>query len=163
MDEDKLIDLFLEGPSLKEALVKNHLERYDTASEAEQKTSIIIFCADCLRNEKEQWAWDILVELAHRKPINQILLDVFLLPMARGEIKNPRETRKRGAPPKDPFRDSGIASAVFYLKLRGYSLPKAYEIVGKKVHLDSETVRSIWRKRKNDSVFNRRKLVISDR
>ena len=166
MDENELLDIILKPIlesrlTLREALVKDHLERYDALeTEEEQKISIIIFCADCLRNEKEQWAWDVLVELSHQKPINQILLDVFLLPLARGEIKNPKETRRRGRPKQDPFRDTQIAAAVNAARLLNYTLEDAYIAVGRKVHLSPEAVRSLWKKYKNDPAFKRSSKLV---
>ena len=172
--EKMMIYLLLKpGSSLRETLVKNHLEEYETIeTEEEQKSFIVTLAARLRGNEDEQWIWDVLFLLAGREPMNPILKDVFLSPLERKEIKRPKVKKDSGAPLKDPFEDTGIAAAVYTLSRSGlgnYPDRKACRIVAKM--LDSlrpradgketrpETIRSIWKKYKNNPPFNRPKLA----
>ena len=173
--ENMMIYLLLKpGSSLRETLVKNHLEEYETIETEEEQKSFIVTLASRLQgNEDEQWIWDVLFMLADHEPMNPILKDGFLSPLDRGEIKRPKVKKDPGAPEKDLFRDTGIAAAVYTLSRSGlgkYSDRKACRIVAKM--LDSlcpradgeetrwETIRGIWKEnKKNNPAFNRPKLA----
>ena len=170
LHENMMVYLLLKPrPSFRETLAKNHLEEYETLETEEKQKSFIVTLASSLRgNEDEQWIWDVLFMLATREPMNPILKDVFLSPLKREEIKRPKVKKDSGPPRKDPFRDTGIAAAVYTLSKSGlgnYSDRKACRIVAKM--LDSlgeetrpETIRDIWKKnKKSNPAFNRPKLL----
>ena len=131
--------------------IENALKKYDD----KKRKLLIAKLVNSLKSENEQWLWNTLVKLAHRVPVDPTLYDLFILPVLRGEIQNPKtEKKSKGRPSRGELEKYEITLAVSLLQRCGHKLSEAYSIVGKKIFKDSDTVRKIYREMKEKEPQN---------